>query len=219
MPTTDPTEPTADPAPEVGNVTIGGWQPFGGATIRALPSMSDQFFRLAKNLRDLSLQHPNDVSLPAGTVLIAIATLEAYVNELAEMALTDANRRDFDALRNNLIKKIQLLNKRGETPGELESEVEDDIALLYGLRGKLMHYRADPEHPVDTSTSLQRLAARFPKAVTSDADVSTEQLLTPNFAEWAVDRVSGAIKGLYRCGWEPPRPHWLELVDPGRLAK
>ena len=79
----------------------------GGATIRAVPSMSDQLFRLAKNLRDLSRQHPNDISLPAGTVLIAIAALEAYVNELADMALRNANRRDFDALRDNLIKKLQ----------------------------------------------------------------------------------------------------------------
>ncbi|GEM_PF-5531963 len=216
---TDPTEPTADPAPDVGNVAIGGWQPLGGATIRAVPSMSDQCFRLAKYLRDLSRQHPNDISLPAGTVLIAIAALESYVNELADMALRDANRRDFDALRDNLIKKLQLLNERGKILGQLESDVEEDIALLFGLRGKLMHYRADPEHPVDTNTSLQRLVARFPKAATSDADVSTEQLLTPHFAEWAVDRVSGAIRGLYQCGWEPPRPRWLELVDPGRLEK
>lgn len=93
------------------------------------------------------------------------------------------------------------------------------MALLYGLRGTLMHYRTDPEHPIDTSTSLQRLVARFPKAVTSDADVSTEHLLTPNLAEWAVSRVSDAIVGLYQCGWEPPRPRWLELVDPDRLAK
>ena len=35
-------------------------------------------------------------------------------------------------------------------------------------------------------------------------------------AEWAVDRVSEAIRGLYQCGWEPPRPRWLELVDPER---
>jgi hypothetical protein len=181
--------------------------------------MSDQFFRLAENLRDLSRRHPNDISLPAGTVLIAIAALEAYVNELAEMALKDAHRDDFDTLRDNLIKKLQMLNERGETPGELESAVVEDIALLYGLRGKLMHYRADPEHPVETSTSLQRFVARFPKAVTSDGDVSTEQLLTPNLAEWSVDRVSEAIRGLYKCGWEPPRPRWLQLVDPGRMAK
>ena len=116
------------------------------------------------------------------------------------MALRDSNRRDFDALRDNLIKKLQLLNERGKNPGELESDVEEDIALLYGLRGKLMHYRADAEHPVDTSSSLQRLVARFPKAITSDADVSTDQLLTPHFAEWAVDRVTGGIKGLYQCG-------------------
>jgi hypothetical protein len=181
--------------------------------------MSDQFFQLAKNLRGLSSQHPNNISLPAGTVLISIASLEAYVNELAEMALRDANRRDFDALRDNLIRKLQLLNARGTTPDQLESDVEEDIALLYGLRGRLMHYRVDPEHPVDTSTSLQRLVARFPTAVTSAADVSTAQLLTPHLAEWAVERVSEAIKGLYKCGWEPPRPGWLELVDPGRLAK
>lgn len=216
---TDPTEPTANPARDDRNVSIGGWQPVGGATIRAVPSMSDQFFRLAKNLRDLSRQHAGDISLPAGAVVIAIAALEAYVNELAEMALRDSNRRDFDALRDNLIKKLQLLNERGKNPGELESDVEEDIALLYGLRGKLMHYRADAEHPVDSSTSLQRLVSRFPKAITSGADVSTGQLLTPHLAEWAVDRVTGAIKGLYRCGWEPPRPRWLELVDRGRLAK
>lgn len=216
---TDPTEPSANHAPDVGNVTIGGWQPLGGATIRAVPSMSDQFFRLAKNLCKLSRQHPNDISLPAGTALIAIAALEAYVNELADVALRDTNRRDFEALHDNLIKKLQLLNGRGKTPGGLESDVEDDIALLYGLRGKLMHYRADPEHPIDTSTSLQRLVARFPEAVTSGADVSTGQLLTPHFAEWAVDRVIAAIKGLYQCGWEPPRPRWIELVDPERLAK
>lgn len=191
----------------------------GGATIRAVPSMSDQFFRLAKNLRDLSRQHPNDISLPAGTVLIAIAALEAYVNELADMALRDADQRDFDALGDKLIKKLQLLNERGKTPGQLESDAKDDIALLYGLRGRLMHYRADPEHPGDTSTSLQRLVARFPNAVTFDADVSTEQLLTPNLAEWAVSRVSDAIRGLYQCGWDPPRPRWFELVDTGRLAK
>lgn len=180
--------------------------------------MSDQFFRLAKNLCVLSSQHPNDISLPAGTVLVAIASLEAYVNELAEVALRDAHRRDFDALRDNLIRKLQLFNALGKNPGQLEPDVEEDVALLYGLRGKLMHYRADPEHPSDTSTSLQKLAARFPKAVTSDADVSTAQLLTPHFAEWAVDRVSEAIKGLYQCGWEPPCPRWLQLVDPGRLA-
>jgi hypothetical protein len=216
---TDPTEPPANEARDVEDAAIGGWEPVGGATIRAVPFMSDQFFRLAKNLRGLSSQHPDDISLPAGTVLISIAALEAYVNELAEVALRDANRRDFDAHRDNLIRKLQLLNARGNTPGQLESDVEEDIALLYGLRGKLMHYRADPEHPVDTSTSLQRLVARFPEAVTSDADVSTAQLLTPHFAEWAVDRVSKAIEGLYQCGWEPPRPRWLELVDPTRLAK
>ncbi len=216
---TDSSNPTANPSPDAGKVGIGGWQPFGGAFIRAMPSMSDQFFRLAKYLRDLSRQHPNDISLPAGTVLIAVAALEAYVNELGEMALGDANRRDFDALRDNLIKKLQLLNDRGQTPGKLESELQEDVALLYGLRGRLMHYRADPEHPVDTSTSLQRLVARFPKAVTADLDVSTSQLLTPNLAEWSVDRVSRAIKGLYQCGWEPPRPRWLDLVDPDRLAQ
>lgn len=108
---TKPSEPTADSGPDVGSGGIGGWQPIGGATIRAVPSMSDQFFRLAKNLRDLSRQHPNDISLPAGTVLIAIAALEAYVNELADMALRDADRRDFDALRDNLIKKLRLLNE------------------------------------------------------------------------------------------------------------
>ena len=216
---TEPTEPTANPARDDSKVSIGGWQPVGGATIRAVPSMSDQFYRLAKNLRDLSRQHAGDISLPAGTVVIAIAALEAYVNELAEMALRDSNRRDFHALRDNLIKKLQLLNERGQNPGELESDVEEDIALLYGFRGKLMHYRADAEHPVDTSTSLQRLVTRFPKAIASGADVSTDQLLTPHLAEWAVDRVTEAIKGLYQCGWEPPRPRWLELVDPGRLAK
>jgi len=216
---TEPTEPTANPARDDAKAAIGGWQPVGGATIRAVPSMSDRFFRLAKNLRDLSRQHPNDISLPAGTVLIAIAALEAYVNELADIALRDANRRDFDALRDNLIKKLQLLNARGKASDRLQSDVVEDIALLYGLRGKHMHYRADPEHPVDTSTSLQRLVARFPKAVPSDADVSTDQLLTPHFAEWAVDRVSEAIKGLYQCGWDPPRPRWFELVDPSRLAK
>ena len=160
---TNPSQPTADSGPDDGSAGIGGWQPIGGATIQAIPSMSDQFFRLAKNLRDFSRQHPKDISLPAGTVLIAIAALEAYVNELAEMDLRDANLRDFEALRDNLIKKLQLLNERGSSPGELASDVEEDIALLYGLRGSLMHYRAVPEHPVDTSTSLQRFASPFSK--------------------------------------------------------
>lgn len=215
---TEPTDRT-DPKTDSEEVAIAGWQPTGGATIRAVPTMSDQFFRLAQGLRNLSYQHPNDVSLPAGTVLISIATLEAYINELAEVSLGEGDRGDFDRLGDKLRKKLRLLDERGEKPGRLNSEVEKDIGLLYGLRGILMHYRADPEHPVETKTSLQGLAARFPKAIASEGDVSTQQLLTPRMAEWAVDRITQAIVGLYKCGWGPPRSVWLKLLDPDRLVE
>lgn len=198
---------------------IGGWQPVGGASIRAVPSMSDQFYRLAGNLRETSRRQPTDISLPAGTVIVGIAALEAYVNEVAHMALRDEARGEFENLRDNLRKKLQFLNERGKTPGELESVVAEDVVLLYGLRGILMHYRAEPEHPIATTTSLQRLTSRFPEVVTADAEVSVDRLLTPSFAAWAVERVTDAIRGLYRCGWDPPRPRWFQVIDPDRLRR
>ena len=183
-----------------------------------MPFMSDQFFHLAKNLRDLSSQHANEISLPAGAVLVSVACLESYINQVAEVALSGSNRRDFDALKNNLVKKLQFLNERGRIPNQLGPDILEDVASLYGLRGRLMHYRVDPEHPIDTATSFQRLVARFPESVRTEADVSTAELLTPLLAEWAVERISKAVKDLYKSGWEPPRPRWLELVDPQRFA-
>jgi hypothetical protein len=197
-----------------------GWEPSDGVTLRAFPSMADQFHRLAQNLSTLAHRHRGDLSLPAGTVVVAVAALEAYVNEVAEMALTAQDQRaDFDRLRDNLLAKLRWLGEHGKRPDRLSEVTVGDVELLYGLRGILMHYRPVPEHPDETRTTFQRMAERFPAAVVGEGEISTERLLTSELASWAVEVIEAAIKQLYDVGWSPPRPFWLELVDPDEWAR
>ena len=218
-------------------IPIEGFSPVGGATLRLVPSMSEHFHRLAQNLSTISSDHPDDISLPAGVVVIAAAGLEAYANELAEIGVPDERRGAFTQLDTNLVAKLEWLRDNPEpgghpnNPAALSDEILADAKLLYGFRGALMHYKPQPEHPVDTRTSLQRLLNRFPPESVREAapppsdqaagfvafaNTSLSRLLTPELASWAVDVLEATIRATYQAGWEVPRPLWIPFVDPTR---
>jgi hypothetical protein len=197
-------------------MTLGRWPSGKNLTIRAIPSMSDQFYRLAQNLATKAQQHPEDISIPAGTTVVAAAALEAYVNEFAEIVFTHRAqaKTDFDKLKDNLIGKLEWLHAQAQNPAEAFADMLDDVRSLYGLRGLLMHYRPSPEHPAEKRTTFQRMAERFPDAVTRETELSTASLLTPDLARWAVEVFERTISSLYEEGWDPPRPQWLQMLDP-----
>ena len=198
--------------------------------LRLVPSMSDQFYRLARNLATTAADHPGDISIPAGVVVIAAAALEAYVNELVEIIVPEGRRAELTRFDTNLVAKLRWLRDNAADPPSrpresdaLTEEILADVILLYGLRGELMHYAPQPEHPVATTTSLQRLLRRFPRGIVRELQtpsesgevplsVSLSRLLTPELANWACEVLEATIKAIYRIGWEVPRPRWLTLV-------
>jgi hypothetical protein len=95
-------------------ITITGFSPVGGASIRLVPSKSDQFHRLAQGLAEISRQHPNDIAPPAGVVVIAAAALEAYVNELIEIGIPSARQGEIRGLGTNLIGKLRWLRDNSD---------------------------------------------------------------------------------------------------------
>jgi hypothetical protein len=204
---------------------IGGFEPVGeGTTLRALPTMSEHFLALAYDNAYTARENPTERRFPAGAVISAAATLEAYVNELAEVAFSvepdgAAYTTDFNKLNDNLPAKLAWFSSNSKSGTNISEQTIDDVRiLLYGLRGLLMHYRATPEHPDETKTTLQRLAKRFPQALVGQAELAIEKLLTPEVAAWAVDLTEQVIKEMYATGWDVPTPQWLQLVDPTKFA-
>ncbi len=189
--------------------------------VRLIPSMSDQYFRFLMFLARPSQQNPHENSIPAVAVLMSAAGFEAYVNELINMAFSgeesEARRQELRKMRRtDVVAKLLRLRDFSKRPDALPEETVDDLRALVGFRGLLAHYDVQEEHPVDTQTSLQRLADRL--APDATGDIAFYVLVTPIATSWARDVMIAVVKGLYEVGYEPPRPRWIPLVDPDRWA-
>jgi hypothetical protein len=193
-----------------------------GEGIRLIPSMSDQYFPLLQGAAQAAHQQPDSMALPATTAILAVATIESYVNELnaigppfgSSPTEKEQLQHDFRRLGRDVVAKVRRLRELAANPDGLLEAIIDDLTLLVGLRGLLIHFDPQEEHPRLTRTSFQRLCDRvgiqIPK---EDVDwLSLEFLLTPDLADWCVDLTTRVLRSLYGAGYHAPRPRWTPFL-------
>jgi len=194
--------------------------------ISLIPFLSDTFYSLLIDLVNTSELHPEKISYPAGAVIIGVACVEGYINELIYMgSLGQAEgenkrlQRKLENFGTDIIKKLKLLKKKARKDEEISEELLDDFRLLYGLRGKLVHYKVQEEKPNDPAyiSRLEALERRLFKDRRPQGDISLDRMLTTELAQWVRKLVFDLISALYKAGYEPPRPRWIELIDPKRF--
>jgi hypothetical protein len=196
-----------------------------GEGIRLIPFMADSYFRLLEALIPGSESNPNEPAFPATAAIVAVATLESYVNELVAITGFDEVAETNDRIKAGLRKhgadlpgKLLGIRGRAAHPERFEDETLEEVRMLVGLRGLVAHYDPQEEHPTFTRTSLQRLAPRLGVSLPDEnvAVGSLDLVLTPEMSRWAFDLTCRVIQQLYNAGFEPPRPRWLDLVDSSR---
>jgi hypothetical protein len=212
-------------SPETGGWELEGPPMIVGDEIRLIPHMADSYFGLLEALVASSERNPGVVATPATAAIVAVATLESYLNELINITTFDGAEEGNDRIKAGLRKhgtdvpaKLAAVRSLSNRPAKVENDTMDQVRTLVGVRGLLAHYDPQAEHPTATRTSLQRLAPRLGVSLPAErvAHVSLDALLTPRLARWALDLTAQVIRQLYEAGYEPPRPRWLRLVDPAR---
>ena len=189
-----------------------------GAQARLVPSMSDQFFKLANHLVKLSETNKEELSVVAGVILICCACIESYVNEVIRFNTFSQSKEDNDNIKNFLLKfkknpqrQLVELSKLKKSK-KINKGRQDSLKLLFGLRGLLAHFDPQEEHPEITRTSLQRLDVLINKARKIDADCSLDKILNYSCSQWAFDLVNDIIGRLYLSGYQPSRGRWLRII-------
>jgi hypothetical protein len=188
--------------------------------------LSDTFYSLLTDLVETSKQRPGKISYPAGAVIIGVACLESYINELIYMRSfsrdEDENKRIKRSLENlgtDVIKKLKSLRTMARKDEEISDNLVDEFKLLYRLRSFLVHYEVQLEKPNDPgyTSRLKALERRLLKDQRPKGEISFERMLTAEFAQWVRELVFNLISALYKAGYEAPRPRWIELLDPRRF--
>ena len=124
--------------------------------ISLVPFLSDAFYSLLVDLVETSKQHRENISYPTGTVIIGVACLESYINELIHMTSFSQTERENSRPKRNLrnlktdvIKKITVLKTIARKGEEISDELLEEFKLLIGLRGLLVRYEVQVEKPND----------------------------------------------------------------------
>lgn len=194
--------------------------------VELIPYISDSYYQLLQDLVGTSKAHPESISYPAGSIIIAVACIESYMNELVFMAYgastreNDEIKRSFAKLSTDILKKIKFLKGLAKKPTVISDELLGDLTLLVSLRGKIVHYSPEGEHPNNKElvSKLEKLEKRLFGNKKSGSSVSSERILVPETAEISRKIIIELVRSLYRSGYEPPRPRWVTLIDPKRFG-
>lgn len=195
--------------------------------VALIPYLSDSFFQLLNDLVTTSEKFPVSLSYPAGAIIIAVACIESYVNELIYIHKFNDNnienrrvKKVFDKFGTDILRKVIELRKRAEDQTVLSDDLVDDLRLLISLRGRITHYSVQEEHPNNKKflSKLERLEKHVLGKKQLKGAVSTERLLNPAVAIISKRVVIETISALYKIGYEPPRPRWIEVVDSQRFG-
>lgn len=195
--------------------------------ISLVPYLSDSYYQLLNDLVTTSLKNPQLISYPAGSIIIATACIESYINELIFMHSFSTNKEDNKKIKKRLynfgtdiLKKLKYLKQLANNPKIIDEDIIDDLRLLISLRGKIVHYTVEEEKPNNQNVlfKLQKLEKYLLKNRILQDSVSTERLLNPKTAVISKEIVFEVVKVLYKSGYEPPRPRWVTLIDPKRFG-
>lgn len=191
--------------------------------VALLPFMADNFYSLLIDLIETAKLHRAKLSYPAGAVIIGVACIESYVNELifmTDFGTDKLGKQDLRRCGTDVLKKVEKLRTLAKRPEQIPNDLLNDFKLLIGLRGQLVHYDVQEEKPNDPGhmSRLEALERRLLQDKRQQGDVSLERILSAELAEWVKLLVTGLICALYKSGYEPPRPRWLSIVDPARFG-
>lgn len=195
--------------------------------ISLIPYLSDSYYQLLNELVDASKQFPELISYPAGAIIISTACIESYINELIYIYSFDLNpeknkqiKKDLNKNGTDILKKLNELKSLAKKPDAIDKDLIDDVKILIMLRGRVAHYSVEEEYPnnKEVLSKLQRLEKYIFNNHESVGLVSTQRLLNPKTTLISMNITTEVIKSLYNSGYEPPRPRWIELIDPKRFG-
>jgi hypothetical protein len=189
-----------------------------------IPSLSDSYYLLLRDLIATSRRYPESIAYPAGCIIIAVACLESYINELIYISFSSSKpekvvvKKQMDGYKTDFVRKIKELKAIAKLPEAIDDELIKDVEFLVGLRGKLVHYNPEAEHPNNDKiiTKLEKLEKRLFGKNATPGLVTTERMLTTVTAEISEKIILEVTKKLYKSGYSPLRARWLETIDPDR---
>lgn len=120
----------------------------------------------------------------------------------------------------DILKKLIELRSHAKDSSKISDSLIEDLRIVVALRGLIAHYTVQEEHPnnKDLLSKLEKFENRL-LGNKINGIVSTERILAPQLALSSQKLVIEVIDSLYKSGYEPPRPRWIEIIDPQRFNK
>lgn len=190
--------------------------------------LSDSYYFLMVDLISTAKKYPQNLSFSAGAIIMGYLSIESYINELIYMTRFGEKEEENLRVKNifqkygaNIVKKLKKLKAYSKNKSEILEETIEELGLFTNLRGFLVHFNVIEDYPNDPTfkNNLEELEKRIFGNNKLKGEVTLARILNPLFAEAIQKYVVALIKELYRAGYEPPRPRWVELIDPTRFGK
>ena len=191
--------------------------------VSVISKMSDSYYCLAKDLTIASMKSPEYIALPAGVIIIGVACIESYINELISMQHFHSDINQSNEIKNVLFKygtaiekKLTDLKKLAKYPNEIDDALISSLKDLIALRGRIIHFEVNEEKPNDKEylSKLQKLEKYLTESEQYKEIGSLDRILSLQTANIVLAFMLCILKSIYKAGYGTPSPSWQAILTP-----